>query len=509
MPSLIAASPQITVHLYKSIARQTVDGQTGVSARYQGKDDYIDLTGYLNLGSSVRTCKSVREPAGAFAITFADKPHSQGGSSQSDLESVYGLVEPMDMIEIRMWSGIGAWSKSQNGRPLYPIKMRGFVGRVSRGESMGDDGRPQRTVMITGHDYGKIWQMYQVLHLPSYAENKALLTNFGLWELFGIPAENTMKSADFVSSMIEKIINPFLTQFMPPFTGLPRLIQADIAVKHGVINNSYQNQQGSVYDIMRFFADVGVWNELYTEDREDGVYCVYRPIPSIKLTRGADPASGLIQDDAVMPPVVTIADTYIKDLNVSRSDDNVANFFWVNNARYDLIDDQARRRAALTTSSDKVSLSEYPNSAVKYYGVRPMYVETQQSGDGITNATSGLNSKEQADRAGKQDSWIDSRLQILRETNKDNVVYERGTVDIKGGILRDSGEHLKAGDYVKIIRGKISFIAYVVQIDDNFMPFRGYTSTLQLERCEGFVERVKLESGSMAPWLAEQATRSQ
>jgi lipopolysaccharide export system protein LptA len=39
----------------------------------EGKDEYIDLTPFLNLGSSVRTTKSVREPAGGFSITFADK----------------------------------------------------------------------------------------------------------------------------------------------------------------------------------------------------------------------------------------------------------------------------------------------------------------------------------------------------------------------------------------------------------------------------------------------------
>ena len=74
MPSLLDASPQLSVRLYKTISRKTVDGKSAVSARYEGAEEFIDLTPYLSTGSAVRTSKSVREPSGAFSITFADKP---------------------------------------------------------------------------------------------------------------------------------------------------------------------------------------------------------------------------------------------------------------------------------------------------------------------------------------------------------------------------------------------------------------------------------------------------
>lgn len=498
MPKLFDTSPQITVKLYKGISRQTVDGETGVSARYQGKDEYIDLNPYLNIGSHIRTSKSVKEPAGAFYLTFADKPHNQTGSS---LESLYGLIEPMDMIEIRMWSGIGDWDVSAEGKPLYPVKMRGFISKISRSMTMSEDGKPQRTVTVVGHDYGKIWQMYQVLHLPAYNENQALLSNYGLWEIFGVEATNVMTAGQFVTTMIDKIINPFLSQFMPANTRMPTSIKTDIRVAHGVINNSYQNQQGSIFEILRFHGDVGIWNELYTEDREDGVYCVYRPVPSVKLQRGADTASGLIQTDATMPDIVIIDDYFIKSISTERGDDNVANFFWVNNARYDMIDDMPRKLAAIAVDDSKVSLTKYPNSAVKYYGLRAMYAETQQSDDGVTNATSGQSQQVQDTRSTQQLSWIDERLRILRETNKDNVVYERGSAMIKGGI------QIKAGDYALFKIGTFQFVAYVNQVDEDFSPFQGYTTTLTFERCEGFVERIKMETGTAAPWLSEQASR--
>lgn len=501
MPNLLDAKPQISLHLYKSISRKTVDGQTAVSARYEGKSPYIDLTPFLNEGSSVRTSKSVREPAGAFSITFADRPQD----SVIALESIYGLVEPMDCIEIRMWGGFGP-------KPAkLPIKMRGFVSDVQRSQTMGQDGRPQRQVVITGHDYGKIWQMFQVIHLAAYAEGKALLTNFALQEMFGVEAENALKSDEFVRRMIEKIINPFLFEFMPPHRSAEwfKIKTGDsISVKHGVVNNSYQNMQGSIYDILKFHGDVGVWNELYVEDREDGVHCVYRPVPALHLTRPDDPSKGLIQDDATMPPIVTIQDSLVKSISVGRTDANVANFFWVRNSRFDLIDDQQRRLASIPAGDSRVSLKDYPNAAVSYYGTRPMYAETQQGDDGIVNMLSGQNAKQIAENAKKMEAWLDNRRRLMIEMNRDNVVLERGSASIKGGPMRAAdGECMKAGDYVNVQTGRVEFLAYAVQVDDEFNPFQGYTTTVIFERGEGFVTRARMEGGIQSPWLAEQASR--
>ncbi len=248
MPQLKDASPRISVKLFKTISRQTVDGQAAASARYQGKDEFIDLTPFLAEGSAVRTSKSPREPAGGFTLTFADKAHASALSPA--LESVYGLVEPMDGVEIRMWGGVGA-------RPaVLPIVMRGFVSQVQRSQTMGDNGKPMRSVTISGQDYGKIWQMYQVLFLQAYSEGKALLTTYAMWELFGIGAKNVMPAGDLVREAIQKIINPFLSNMLPEHWPMPREIKLDILVKRGVISNSWQQQEGSIYSMLAEHTDV-------------------------------------------------------------------------------------------------------------------------------------------------------------------------------------------------------------------------------------------------------------
>lgn len=513
MPKLVSANPQISVHLYKTISRKTIDGQTAVSARYQGKDEFIDLTPFMSEGSMVRTSKSVREPAGAFAITFADKPQKDlsfepGTPSASALESIYGLVEPMDMVEIRMWRGVGS-------KPAkLPIIMRGFVSDVQRSQTMSDNGMPQRQVVITGQDYGKIWQMFQVLYLAAYSEGKGLLTNFQLSELFGVAVKNAMPAGEFVRTMVQKILNPFLKEFMPENSTMPKeLLTGDsIAVKHGMVNQSFQQMQGAIYDILKFHGDVGVWNELYTEDREDGVHVVYRPTPALLLTKKEGAKDRKIQDDAPDPIFVDVRDDEIQSHSVARTDANVANFFWVNNSRFDLIDDMQRKLASIPSDSSKVSIKEYPNSAVKYYALRPMYAETQQGGDEVTNQTSGLPPSEHEARSVKQEAWIDKRRRLMMEMNKDNVVLERGSVRIHGGPMRGASsdgtiQSMKAGDYVRFGMGELSYIAYVVEIAHEFNAFESYMTTLTFERGEGFVARAELEGGINSPWLAEQAAR--
>ena len=515
MPRLNDATPQISVRLYKTISRKTVDGKSAVSARYAGKDAYIDLTPYLGAGASVITSKSLRDPAGSFSITFADKPNTAGVSvgaplPSAALETVYGLVEPMDVVEIRMWGGLGPKPS------VMPIKMRGFVSQINRTQAMNSDGKPSRSVIVSGQDYGKLWQVYQILYLQAYAAGNALLTTYNLWELFGINAQNTMSASDFVKAAVEKILNPYIAGFMPEKSPIPKELKSlklDASVSHGVINNSYQGQEGSIYELLKTFGDVGIWNELYTEDREDGVYVVYRPSPALHITKPDGAKTHKIQDDAPDPIYVDVSDDHIQSIESSRSDANLANFFWVSNQRYDMISDIFRKLLAIKDSDTTVNLKDYPNAATKYYGVRPMYGETQQSNDDVKILTSGLDANGQTVRTEQLEAWIDNRRRLMVEMNKDAVVLETGSARIKGGLMRPPSkdgkqEHFKPGDYARFTQGSLVFEGYVTQITDEFIPLQSYTASIQYERGTGFVTRAQMEAGYNSPWLAEQSTRS-
>jgi len=253
-----------------------------------------------------------------------------------------------------------------------------------------------------------------------------------------------------------------------------------------------QNHEGTIYDLLKTYGDVGTWNELYTEDQEDGVYCVYRPIPSMDIN------GDLIQSDAPSPQYVDLYDVEVINLNVSRSDSNIANYYWVRAPRFDLVDSLYQQQFAIQgAAADTVLLGTYPNSSSKLYGTRVMYADTQQGGDDVTTFSSGQVASMQTSRNTSMANWTTDRRTIMVKQNQDNVLYESGTMRIRGN------ENIKAGMYVRLHRGTFTATYYVVQIDHDYLPFQGFFSTLTVERGTGFIERAQRSGGADSPYLAE------
>jgi hypothetical protein len=480
-------TPDVRVTLYKTIGRQTIDGQTPVSQRVLDTNSTIDLTPFLGEAGSLRVSKSIRSPAGGFSLTLPDKPYMQNGS----IESLYGLIEPMDLIEIRMRHELPG--STSNNLPTPPILMRGFVSEISRGESMGGNGKPQRTVTIAGQDYGKLWQMMQIKYLPGYVIGENYLSSFKLFERFGVGFDTSMTAPTFVSNVVSEIINPFLTAMMPPNSPNPTELKADISVTHGVVDvGGAQNQQGTIFGLLSSFGDVGVWNELYIEDREDGVYVVYRPNPF------KDIYGTVIQDDAPALLPIDVSDKDVISLNVSRSDANVSNYYWVRAPRFEMVSDIYRQQFAIQgASAATVDLGQYPNSAEQFYGMRMMETETQMGGDDVTTMASGQPSDQQTTRDTSMSNWINDRRAILVAQNKDNVLLESGVARIR------ANELIKPGCYVRIVRGSFSSTFYVSSIDLDYVPYQGLFQTLKLERGNGFINRVTAGAGVQSPYNAE------
>ena len=481
--------PDIRVTLFKTIDRSSLTDGVPVSARYQGTARRIDLTPYLSETAGMRVTKGVREPAGGFTMTLADKPYSSG----LGVDSLYGIIEPMDFIEIRMRHEADTTSAGGGGPPVV---MRGFVSRVQRAEAMGVDGRPMRAVTVVGQDYGKLWQMLQILYLPGYVIGQDTLSNFKLFERFGVGFQTAMKASDFVQQVIEKIVNPYLDNLMPADSPNPRALKLDISVKHGTASvTGPQNQEGTFYNLLRTYGDVGIWNELYLEDREDGVYCVYRPNPA------KDVQGKLIDSDAAEPTVIDLSDTDVISMMVERSDANVANFYWVRAPRFDLVSEQYRKLFAITGDTSTVLLDSYQNTQSKLYGTRVMYAETQQGGDDVTTFNSGQTEADQTKRDTSQGNWINDRRKIMVDQNKDNILLESGVMRVRGN------ETIRAGTFVRLRRGSFAAEYYVVQVDHDYIPFQGFFSTLTVERGMGYVARAQREGGSDSPYYAEMSTQ--
>lgn len=493
--------PKISVVLKKNIGRATVAGTTAASERYSGSIRTIDLTPFLGERSSVVTSKSIREPCGMFSITLADRMADTASIKQFD--SIYGLIEPMDVVEIRMAHDTSKYSGFPNHMPII---MRGFVTDIRRNQNMNNNG-PDRSVVISGQDYGKIFQIMQIAYLPNEVTGQNLLTYFKFFENYGIGSDPNKPASDFMSDIVKNVVTPFLSQ-MRQAAGAssgqssaqsPVLdMKLDATVATGVVApfGTIQSFQGNLWSLLQHYGDVGPWNELFVEDREaaagggaDAPYLVYRPTPF------KDASGALIQasNGAVAPASVTVTDKELFGLSSGRSDSSVANYYWVDPLICNLNTPGFLQLRAAQEQQATLFLTDYPNSDPKLYGFRRMEVATQQG-----QRYDAQDEAEYNKRQATNTDFATQRREVLLNNNRDNVVFETGAMRLRGN------EAIKAGMTVKLIRGDqaVGSEHYAVAVRHEFLPFRSFTTSIDYERGTGFIDRIKKGSAG-APYLSE------
>jgi hypothetical protein len=456
-------TPEFTAVVHKRIQR----GSDGISKRFAGARRALDLTPFLGDGCSIETNKDIRQPSGAFTITIVDQQDSRDGGIS---DTLYGFVEPMDYVEIR-----GARRPHEYvGRDL-PIIMRGWITQVQRHEAMGADGRPVRRVIIAGQDYGKIAQMNQLLLSYMYSPGERYLTSQRLFAALTVPM--FMHATTFIATVVDTLINPFLEEMAITASGRIPIFNVDSTVTDGeVATIQSQLHDDSAWTLMTTYADLD-WNELFVEDRETQPCFVYRPIPFYDAA-GAISGLPLTIDGNPLPmnDALDIAD--VISMRLSRSDANVASFYWVEMPIFDLTGQngvELRSSLALSTISDNddsVTAGAGTNSDPALYGQRKLEARGQQLKFGAHAAT--------------QD-WLKGRREQLRKLNIDNVVWEEGAMDAKGN------EKIRPGRYLPLRRGDFSALYYVRAVNHKYVPFHGYTTSLLVDRGTGFLERRRRE----------------
>lgn len=491
--------PQFKVTLFKTIKRETIDDEEKVSVRYSSTTSSIDLTPFMTDHSTITTSKSVNDPAGGFAITVSD----QGYAVAAGTDTLYGVVESMDMVEIR-------FRHQPNGSIELPVIMRGFVSDVSRSEYVDQEGRPIRTVTITGQDYGKLWQMLQLFYGPGYVIGQDIISAYAMFERFGAGAKIGQKGSEFLQETFDKILNPYVKKIVEGGgSSNPATIEVKALQKHGVTSIAgTQNQEGALYNLLRTFLDVGTWNELFITEDNEKVYVVYRPNPYLDVKgKPIDPdtkepvAFSASSSDPTTLVYYDVPAADIRNISVSRSDANVANYYWVRAPRYEMVSDIYQKQAGATSGDKKtIDLTDYVNTKGDLYGIRKMEVITQMGGDEVTNTASGVSEEEKTKRDTSVANWINNRRQLLVEMNRDNVLLERGSMTIKGN------ENIRAGNYIKLRRGTFTALYYVVGVEHQFSPFNNFVTVLQVDRGLGFVERMRKNGGPDSPYYAEMAS---
>lgn len=487
--------PRVEVRLIKAIRRKIVVNSIPVVEDRYGNLAGINLTDYLGEHGGVKLSKSVRDPAGAFSITISDKPHT------TLLESIYALVEPMDMIEVRLAHDPSEYryKKGSLSNPL-PVVMRGLVSSIVRNETMSG-GKPTRTVTIAGQDFGKILSIIQIFYLNGAAVGENILSLLAYFHKYSEEsAAKLLSASEYVLQVLEKVVNPYMA-------GIAKLADGD-AMDADVMNRLLPDitVQGSVspYTLASFnnttlhamlatVLDVGPFNEMFVEDRPAGACLVVRPTPFI-------PAGGGDRDFVQEGAWAHYVDVPAEDIvaaNVNRGDHGVANFYWVGNSRWALMSNQTAKELAQQGRPETFALFEYYNSAAALYGVRKMEVESTLGHPEYSNSDSAKAERVQKD-ANLLGAWLDKRRADLAAMNKDNVLFESGSLRLRGN------ETIRAGCYLRVKKGSLVSRYYVTRVDHDFIPYQGYFTTVAVERGTGFIERSQVEG---APFYAEMNPR--
>lgn len=472
-----AYKSKLKVTLVKRIAR----GINGQSQRFQqAAGRVIDLTPFIGDGCEVCTDKNIRSPVGAFTVTVLDKPDTTISGIQ---DSLYGLVEPLDYIEIRM----ARRPELYGGEP--PVIMRGFVRTIRRCETMGAGGRPIRKVVINGMDYGMIPQIYQMFLRADYiaftgvnyvTENR-LFVRTGM---FG----NIVSANEHMNSCL-KLVNGWLAKMIGAAgldSQVPSKIGSDFSVTEGLVPPfSMQPIEGSLWGLMMNWSDAP-WNELFFEDRADRPYLVYRPCPFID-TSGKSILGGRVpySIDASQPgnKALVLNDADVVSFDLSRTDQNVANFFWVDTVSAFAQDDFNVQSLA----DGSLIKQDNPNALPSLYGLRKMSARSMQMQGVLFNQEPVSDVVDRLQAAVAIKAWSARRREELVSLNIDNVVWEDGQLDLRGN------EMVKPGTFVSIRRGQITSKYYVSGVRHMFAPFQTYKTMISVERGDGFLRRIAVE----------------
>jgi hypothetical protein len=255
--------------------------------------------------------------------------------------------------------------------------------------------------------------------------------------------------------------------------------------------------------LIRQFTDIGAWNECFIEDRTNGPYLLFRPNPYMDASTGA-----FIYGDVTPPAVIPITDADVVTMSQERSDENVANYYWVECPRFLYNHDSVALATAFQSGQsggiNTVVLSDYGNCNPNLYGWRKMQEQTQMAGGAELYNGMGLNGVALPQAKSATLDWITTQREALIAQNKDNIVFETGSMHLKGNEL------IMQGTYAQLTEGNTSSSApplvsqyYVTDVTHDYQPYGNYFTSVQFIRGTGFINRAQRTGSQFSPYFAE------
>ena len=421
------------------------------------KINTIDISKALGDVGTVLINKALYAPAAEFHINLPDMPFGD------KRESLYGLINPVDPIEIRM--------RRLPHSEWFPV-LRGFVRSVGRHEQISGDGRPQRMVVIAGNDCGAVFLMEQLRALITWHVSGetgipppyVYLTETGLtgspepanefiWQAAVNPTKKIMDAAGF--------------EFQRAFS---------VHKGHALVQYALAGE-GPVWEFIRRYSDAP-WNELFVREGETQPELVFRHTPWRTIDNAPLPDADLKKDNVQFYDV-PIGD--VVSLTAHRDDSELVQWAHV-------------LHPAVETGGNSLPL--------EYKIFRLNYGTADKFGDRLQEITSyllpgafdsSLPEKQQLASQNSYKEWLEDRVQWIAFAGEDIHRFERGVVTIKGN------PKIQVGNYIRVRRGAIVWEGYITSVTNDYQPFRRYLTTIEYIRGTQFVQRSRIPN----PWDAE------
>jgi hypothetical protein len=452
-----------------------------------GSYNTIYLDEHLGDLGDVQIAKSLTNPMGSFTITLPDKPLKGSGSGSTNPnaainDSVYGFIQPMDTVDFQFSHEPGTLSEQ-------PIIMRGIVTNVSRSETIGSDGAPQRVVVIQGNDFGLVFNLIRLMPPSSELANIGIrLAGYALAKLLGIlEAVSTISVPDFYTHIINTT-NEWLRN-NDALKGTKITLDCKVVGTTGIFINKYDPVDAALWNIMAKYID-STFNEIFVEDREDGTYLVIRPNPYYDISNGA--WIQVDQNSDPQPTRVPIDVTDIIEITAARSEDKTFNLPYIKSQAFPM--SESGKTFDIIKYVEDQKYGEYINSKATVYGYRILTRDFVQIPVSVVNPGTNQKEAQVIQNIANTIDFNKRRVDTVWNSIKDNVVFESGSMTLKGNHL------VMPGRYLDITRGQFTFSVYVESVVHRFQPYGSYTTTITYIRGTGYAERIQMLP---SPYLME------
>jgi hypothetical protein len=417
---------------------------------------------------------------------------------------------------------------------LTPV-IRGFVTSIRKTFDISS-GIPQRVIAIEGENYGKVVRMSQIHYCYGFDSMSVISSQATTDPLFAAYNINAATGDQDISQIIQAVFNnliypnfkniqSFTTNRTAPTTMYPPQQAANITPFYYVpdipgvtlsrlggpsltfVNKMLGATEGSVYDLIRTYCNLA-WNEVFVQDLPTVSELVFRPAPyrdyGGNFLPTVDPNAFSNTNNCAN--IMTIYDNELISYDLSRSDEDVVNYFFTDciYSPSQGIPFEAWARATLGTGSNNNQnpaliagelnfevngnqVSSYNSnttqlaySRIELYGLRKrsfpnqyISIQSQLSANGANTMTTPISIAQQLN-------------QLMVSAFDHNSALEEGSILVSGR------EDIRAGMYVKVTPDRTnatSHMYYVHTLTHVFEPYEGnFTTQLSVARGEGFLD---------------------